>query len=208
MKKTTLLFLTFLGLVSIYNKSLNAQSTQQGNILINVYYGGPNLTASILETTFVNAGAGDEVDRINSLGPVGGRISYMIAERVSIGVDANFTDVSISFFSTSLDTTGNTNTYTTKAGWRTIRVFPRFDYHFGNSDNFDGYFGVGAGYRSRTYYSESNNPNYNGSIEGINPISFRLAVGGTYYLIDNLGLNLELGLGGGGLLRGGLAFKF
>ena len=75
MKKTTLLFLTFLGLVSISNKSLNAQSTQQGNILIDVYYGGPNLTASILETTFVNAGAGQETERINSLGPVGGRIS-------------------------------------------------------------------------------------------------------------------------------------
>lgn len=207
MKKTTLLILTCLGLVSISNKSLNAQSTQQGNILIDVYYGGPNLTASILETTFVNAGAGEEVDRINSLGPVGGRISYMIAEKVSIGVDANFTDVSISFFSTTPDTTGNTYTY--KAGWRTVRVFPRFDYHFGNSDNFDGYFGVGAGYRSRTYYSESNDPNYDGgSVEGINPISFRLAVGGTYYLIDNLGVNLEFGLGGGGLIRGGLAFKF
>ena len=42
----------------------------------------------------------------------------------------------------------------------------------------------------------------------INPIAFRLAVGGTYYLMENFGINLELGLGGGGLLRGGLTLQF
>ena len=208
MKKTALLLVAFMGLFAFNSISINAQAVQQGNFIFNVYYGGPNLTASILETTFVNAGAGDEVDRINSLGPIGGSVSYMIADKISLGVDANYTDVSISFTSQSVDTAGNSILFNTKAGFRTIRVFPRFDYHFSNSDQFDGYFGVGAGFRNRTYYTESDDPDYDASSEGINPIAFRLAVGGTYYLMENFGINLELGLGGGGLLRGGLALQF
>ena len=86
---------------------------------------------------------------------------------------------------------------------------PRFDYHFTDNDNFDGYFGVAAGFRKATWYTESSDPNFvDDDAEGINPIALRLAVGGTYYLIDNLGLNLELGLFGGGLVRGGLVLKF
>ena len=86
---------------------------------------------------------------------------------------------------------------------------PRFDYHFTDNDNFDGYFGIAAGFRKATWYTESSDPNFvDDELEGSIPIALRLAVGGTYYLIDNLGLNLELGLFGGGLVRGGLALKF
>ena len=207
--KKTVLFVVLMGLFAFNNSSITAQAVQQGNFIFNIYYGGPNFSASFLQTTFVNAGAGDELDRINSLGPVGGSVSYMISEKISLGVDANYTDVSVSYTSQSSDTLGNSTFYNTKSGFTTIRVFPRFDYHFSNSDQFDGYFGVGAGFRNRTYYFETDDPYYDsGNLEGINPIAFRLAVGGTYYLMENFGINLEIGLGGGGLLRGGLALQF
>ena len=55
--KKTVLFVVLMGLFAFNNSSITAQAVQQGNFIFNVYYGGPNLTASILETTFVNAGA-------------------------------------------------------------------------------------------------------------------------------------------------------
>ena len=85
---------------------------------------------------------------------------------------------------------------------------PRFDFHFSGSDVFDAYFGVGAGYRDRTYYTKTLDPSYEDyNVNGVLPSALRLAVGGTYFLSDNIGLNMEFGLGGGGLIRTGLSIK-
>ncbi|MFT7158553.1 MAG: hypothetical protein ACI8Q1_003586, partial [Parvicella sp.] len=35
-----------------------------------------------------------------------------------------------------------------------------------------------------------------------------LFLGGRYFFTDNIGMNLEFGVGGGALIQGGLALKF
>ena len=133
----------------------------------------------------------------------------MISKEVGLGIDVNHTDVKLTYTDPAVDSAGNTIYYSYSVGRTILRIMPRFDYHFTDNDNFDGYFGIAAGFRKATWYTESSDPNFvDDDAEGINPIALRLAVGGTYYLIDNLGLNLELGLFGGGLVRGGLALKF
>ena len=110
-------------------------------------------------------------------GPLGGQVSYMVRDKFSIGLDINYTDNSVSW-------TGEDLLYS------------------------DMYFGVGTGWRSKSWTFESNQPDYDpGTFESLNPIAFRIALGGSYYFTDNIELNLELGLGGGGLARGGIAFK-
>lgn len=178
----------------------NAQAVSQGNVYIQTYYGGGlNLGYAILQSAAEDATAAGASVSAARLGPVGGRIGYMVSDRIGLGLDVNYTDMSAT----------GTDTYSYTIGQKTLRAMTRFDIHFGTSDRFDSYLGIGAGYRSATYYSESTDPNYTDSnLEGVNPVAFRIAYGGQYFFSDNIGANLEIGLGGGGLVRAGLSAKF
>ena len=183
----------------------NSLIISEGDVLISAYYGGPNLNATILQTLYSNIGS-NSPDA--SIGPVGGTISYMVTDEVGIGLDVNYTDLSITENQSSVDSSGNSVNYNYKVGMSTIRIMPRFNFHFGTTEKFAPYVGLAAGWRERRYYAESNDPNFTeANQEGFNPIAFRIAAGGSIFLTDFLGLNLELGLGGGGLVRGGLVFK-
>lgn len=177
-------------------------AVSEGSILISAYYGGPNLNANILDN---NLGTDNPAV---SIGPVGGTFSYMVTDAVGIGLDVNYTDISITWNDNSVDTNGTSVNYEYKVGMSTVRIMPRFDFHFGTSEKFAPYVGLAAGWRTRSYYTETTDPSYDDAdIEGVNPIAFRIAAGGSIFLTNSLGINLELGLGGGGLVRGGLVFK-
>jgi len=193
--------------VDFNNNSSDATglAVSEGSIIITAYYGGPNLNATILEAMYSNIG---ENSPAASLGPVGGTFSYMVTDAVGVGLDVNYTNLSISWDDNSVDSSGASVNYNYKVGMSTVRIMPRFDFHFGTSEKFAPYIGLAAGWRNRTYYTETNDPSFNDSdAEGFNPIAFRIAAGGSIYFTDNIGINLELGLGGGGLVRGGLVIK-
>lgn len=193
--------------VDFNNNSSDATglAVSEGSILISAYYGGPNLNATILEAAYSNIG---EDNPAASIGPVGGTFSYMVTDAVGVGLDVNYTDISITWNDNAVDSSGTSVNYDYKVGMSTIRIMPRFDFHFGTSEKFAPYVGVAAGWRNRTYYAKTDDPNFDDSdAEGFNPIAFRIAAGGSIFFTDFLGLNLELGLGGGGLVRGGLVFK-
>lgn len=181
------------------------QALSQGQSNIQLYYGiGPNIVKAFLEASIEGSSATNIT--VGSLGPIGLRYSYMVSDKAGVGLDANYTDTYMTY--TDMDTTGAAS-YSYTVGARTMRFMPRFDFHFAGGDNFDAYFGIGAGYRTRIYYAESDDPNFvNDATEGVNPVAFRVAVGGQYFFSPNIGLNMEIGLGGGGLLRSGLAMKF
>ncbi len=82
--------------------------------------------------------------------------------------------------------------------------------HFGLSDNFDGYWKLGAGYSSLSWTYETNDPNYGDDRIDFNliPFAIRTAIGGRYFVTNNLHLNVELGFGGGPLMAFGLGTKF
>ena len=96
-----------------------------------------------------------------------------------------------------------------------LRVMLNLSYHYGNSLKFDPYLSGALGLRYPVIDFKSTNPNFIfekpeffwevGS--GI-PFSFRLAAGFSYYFTKNIGLNLEAGIGGGGLIRTGVSYRF
>lgn len=192
---------------------VNAQAVEQGNIIFAAQYGFPNLFNLVLKNAY--NGSGYTGLEIKGFGPAGLQFEYMVADKIGLGIKGNFSSTSVSYTENSDVYNPSTGQYVSTPYNYTLkfvrwRAMPRFSLHFGNSDKFDGYFGVAAGYSAFKLSYTSNDPNYTGSAAISNPIpvGFRLDVGGNYFFTDNIGLNFEIGLGGGPVVNAGLAFKF
>lgn len=181
----------------------SGQAMEEGNFGVNIYYGFPNFFNALIK----NYADPDADAEAKSMGPIGGNFEYMVSDKFGIGMEVNYSTVSIEWRDT--DSTTGVSTFTHKVSLNRTRIMPRFNIHFGSSENFDGYFGVAAGYLMTKYKYETNDPNgQDDEAPGLFPFAMRVALGGRYYFSDNIGLHVELGLGGGALVHGGLSFKF
>jgi len=177
----------------------NAQAVNQGEIITDIYSGGPNLYTSVLEAIYINSGNEEDIV-FGGIPIIGGRFSYMATDKISIGAELNYTTTTIDY---------RTNNYTYNITVPRIRAMLRFELHFGQSDQFDFYWPIAAGYNSTRYNFTTNDPNYKEeTVKSLIPLAFRTGLGGRYFITPNIGLNLELGLGGGPIIEGGLAIKF
>lgn len=210
--------LMFIGLLCssiLSSKGANAQIVEQGNVIVDVYYGFPNLYTSVLKSAYNNSGSTGLT--IKGLGPLGIRGEYMIAEKLGIGIDIGYNSTSISYdydeVEYSFDSNGNyistTTTYTDKISTNKIGVMPTFNFHFLSNDKIDAYAVFGAGYGNRSFKYESTNPNFTESkVSGLIPVASKIGVGMRYFFTENIGANLAVGFGQGGVFNFGISAKF
>jgi len=190
-----------------FSNSASAQ-VEEGNIIIDPYYGYPNIGQSFFDL-FVDENNVDGAE-IRGIGPCGVRAEFMLADNFGLGVDFIYNSVSGSGTVDSLNTDGTLfRSYDTKLFMRRYRVHLRANYHFVQTEALDAYVGFGAGTNIRQFGVTSDYPNFNEeSVSGaLIPVSARLAIGARYYFTDNIGFNTELGLGGP-LISAGLSLKF
>jgi opacity protein-like surface antigen len=77
-----------------------------------------------------------------------------------------------------------------------------------DNDEFDLYSTVGIGYSNRNFDFTSTDPDYvPTSLSSLVPVGFKGGLGMRYFFTDNIGANLQLGFGAGGLLNAGITFK-
>lgn len=184
----------------------NAQAVEQGNVCFDISYGFPNLWSSVLKSALVS---GDVVGvDVGSIGPVAGKFEYMVADKIGVGVILNYANTSVSWTDTYNvwnQTTGVSvpTTFDYKVSAPRLRVMGKFSFHYGNSDSFDGYTTIAAGYGSLKFKIDSSDPDYSEDDFSLNatPVAIRIATGGKYYFSDNFGIHMEFGIGGGGLDR-------
>jgi len=182
-----------------------AQTLEQGDKAIDIYYGFASVVG---QATFEAFAEGGDNSNFKYIGPIGARFEYMASEKMGVGFEFNYTLGEATWTADVTDSiTSVTKTYNYKIKRDLIRFMPRFNVHFGGSESFDGYFGVAAGYRYAKWTLETDDEDYEGDFGGI-PLAIRISLGGRYYFTDNIGLHMELGLGGGTLIHGGLSFKF
>ncbi len=192
-------------ITSLTSFNSNAQAVKKGDVLVDTYYGVVNLFNLAFKGTLGSVASNASSSSIDHLGVRG---EYMLIDKFGIGLDIDFNKVDVSY---STITTVNLNNvvYTYNIGSQNIRSSASFNYHFADSDKLDAYLGLGAGYNYRSYTSSSTEAGYSYSASGaITPIAFKLALGMRYFFTDNLGANLAMGIGQGGLVNGGLSFKF
>jgi outer membrane protein W len=210
MKKVYSLFISLNFLLFFSNHSIG-QIAEEGRVFIDAYYGAPNFgktfskSISLKNLTIAN--------NIESLGPLGIRMEYMLADQIGLGLDVIYNSFGFDFKYDSLSLDGNLyKTYEGSAAVERLRIQARFNYHFKVSNpQLDTYFGIGAGSNTRFWSFEVPANSFNvDRISGsgaLIPVSFRMSTGFRYYFNNNIGLNMEIGLGGP-LISGGLSFAF
>jgi hypothetical protein len=199
MKKLKVLCIAFFGVLSF--QGANAQAVSQGNVIVDAYYGWGSVFGNLLQQS---AGAVNVSYR--NIGTAGVRFEYMVGNRFGIGLESNFKSTSLSQTRSSWD--GMTN-YEDKISWNRFRVMPRFNFHFLDADKVDVYSAIAVGYANHNVSAQSTEPDYAGFQMNIPfNIGTRIATGMRYFFTDNLGANIEFGLGGGDLIHFGLSARF
>lgn len=184
------IFFTAIATVSLFC-SLTAQAQSgNGRVIFSAGYGFPNFLASTL-----NAFDKYENFSVSSAGPFFGKLEFMITDRVGIGVNVAYSTVSGNFTEDSITFEGQDLIYDSKITRTSLSVLGRLNVHFGNSEHFDPYAGIGIGYRNAHYTYTSENPNGNDySFPGFNPVGLDMTVGMRFYLTKNIGFYTEVGL--------------
>lgn len=186
-----------------------SQAIQKKNVIIDFYYGFPNLGKEILKN-MDQTNQNIQTSAFKGIGPTGVRLEYMIAENFGLGFDFIYSSITTDF---SVDSLNNDNTvyrtYNVHGYMNRFRFHVRANYHFVQDDSFDAYVGFGAGTNMRTIGFDTDYPNYERTkvTSALFPFSARIAIGSRYYFTNNFGLNLELGLGGP-VLSAGVSLKF
>lgn len=115
-----------------------SQAVEQGNVLIDGYYGFPNLWTSVLKTAYASSSTATGIT-IGTFGPVGGRFEYLLSDKVGLGLDVHTATSSV---------TWTDGIYSYKVSANRLRFCPRINVHFGSSDNLDLYGAFGVGYKN------------------------------------------------------------
>lgn len=143
-------------------------------------------------TSAVNGGS------TKSMGPVAVTYEYGIADKISIGATISYSSLK--------------NTYPDKSSEKLTNfgIVARGNYHFGSSEKFDPYIGLGVGYYNFKYSSLDENGNADDFGTYVIPtsIGYSAQLGAKYYFTSNIAAFAELGYIAGGYGQIGVNFKF
>jgi opacity protein-like surface antigen len=198
-----------------------AASTQiaQGNIIVDTYYGFTNAGQSLYETNWeFEADYWGTTATTSGFGAIGVRGEYLVSDKFGVGMDFAFDQGSASL-SRSFDNDGDgvEEMYTTEGKTSKWGAMLTLNYHFVANQYIDLYVMGGAGYKSRTSTLTTDEPmgaeDFDDQAIGLTPettIPFagRVGLGCRFFFTENIGANVGVGLGQGGLMNAGLSFKF
>jgi hypothetical protein len=215
MKK--LLFVGFFVASIAANSNVNAQAVEEGKILVDVYAGYGTAFNALFKSAYEGT---DSDSKLTALDAIGVRGEYLVSDKFGVGIDATYSSIKIVDPYTSLSYTYDQNgmiTSTTETKYeqtfssKKIGVMVSMNYHFLENDKIDAYTNLGVGFKNRSYSYESTDPNGVNDDLGVGtvlPLALRAGVGMRYFFTDNIGINMNIGLGQGGWINGGLALKF
>ncbi|MFT4600391.1 MAG: hypothetical protein ACI857_000565 [Arenicella sp.] len=202
MKKKLVITLAAVGI--LFGSNSATAQVEQGNFLIDAYVGGPTSNVTSIYTSYTD---------YKTVGPpisFGARFEYMAADNFGIGIDANYAITGSEYTADSSNLSIYANGTIVKREVNKLRIMVRGNFHFVQTENLDVYGGLGIGFKNkaRTFSLNGVETPHIWLIAKPLPIAFRAAFGLRYYFHPNIGISLEAGAGGGGLLQGGLALKF
>lgn len=184
--------------------SLKAQDETayyQGSSTVQVGYGIGN----IWKTLFKLSGAftTDGTYKVKATGPIALTYEYGASDNISVGVMLGYGKVT----GTYTDNTDPADNY--EESLTNFSALARANYHFGQSDKFDPYIGIGLGYHNFKYeFKEATPSGFPNTFAIPSAFAYAAQLGARYYVASNFGLYLEVGYVGGSFLQGGLVLRF
>ncbi len=186
-------------------KGGKSKGLSEGTILLDGYYGYGNLYNAIFKAIVSN----NSESTFSSIGPLGIRGEYLLSDKIGLGIDIGFNSSKIQYKESDFDADMNLVKYDASLLTSKLGTMLTFNYHFINNSKFDSYFVFGLGYGSRTFTAKSDYVGYvSPTTKSTFPVASKLGFGFRYFFTDNIGMNLALGVGQGGLVNAGITAKF
>ncbi len=203
MRKLLFVFAFAMIAISVKAQDEGAAWGGQGSSVINFGYG----IGSIWKTGF-KLMAGFTGSKVTSVGPVVAGYEYGVSEKIGVGFQLGYG--SIKNVSTDAGANSNGGDLITTEELKSFQVMVRGNYHFGQSEKFDPYLGLGLGYGNFKYTITDNDPIQSPVTGFAIPSSFLYsgALGAKYYFSSNIGIYAEVGYVTGSFFQGGIAIKF
>ncbi|MFI5172022.1 MAG: outer membrane beta-barrel protein [Chitinophagales bacterium] len=188
MKKITILVCA-ITMAAFSSQQVKAQAFEEGNMVFSIGYGFPNLVGAIFN-------AYETFDGYNSssLGPIFIKGEYAVNDHIGVGLAIGYSSTTVEWNYDDFDAQGDPVVYTSSWKYSSLGILARVNWHFGDSDVFDPYFGVGMGYRTGNYTFDSTDPDaLEDQLSTLVPFGFETTVGARYFFTDNIGAYAELG---------------
>lgn len=188
--------------------NVRAQVVEQGDFIIDGYYGFPNLMTGLLRTVAQNTNTNLFDLKVTGVGPFGGRLSYMATENLGVGLEVYYAKSGFEYSDTLIS--GNGTRYFYRLTNPRPRFLARVDYHFNIAEKVDMYAAAGLGFSAASYKFETNDPTFDinqYSTRTLVPVAYRIAFGTKFYFVKFLGAGIEVAMGGP-LVTVGLSGKF
>ena len=169
----------------LLSKKANSQAFQIESHNISIGYGFGNFGNAVLSTYQNNTNYS-----YSTTGPIFFKYEYAISEKFGLGVNATYLAGIAGFNSES-----NGTNYYNEIERTGYNIMLRFNWHFGEHDIIDPYFGFAAGFRNNQWQSDFGDPNLSDlSVETIFPLGLEATFGSRFFITDNFGAYIEVGL--------------
>ncbi|MBS3915670.1 MAG: outer membrane beta-barrel protein [Bacteroidetes bacterium] len=178
----------------------NAQPFEKGNTVVSLGYGFGNLGSAIASTYKDEPGF-----KSSNFGPIYVGVENMVSDKIGLGISFNYVGTTFSWTGDDSMGTGN---YTYKWKRNTWSALLRTNVHFGESDKFDPYIGIGIGYRTAKNEYTSTDPTFTPvSTKTLIPLGFEAVFGARFYATENINIFAEVGIAKAPI-KFGVGYKF
>lgn len=202
MKKVLIVSAIFLfaGANSAFAQDDEGGAYSQGSSTISLGYGFGNIWKKLFKLSSTFSGG---AYKTSATGPFSLTYEYGVAEKISVGLALGYSQVK-GVYTDPDDADFN---YTEKL--TNMSAIARANYHFGSSDKFDPYIGLGLGYYNFKYETKYSDGTETGNVFAIpGSFGFNGQLGAKYYFSPNIGVFAEVGYVVGGIGQIGVTFKF
>lgn len=190
MKKLTLALVA--GAMALMPTITKAQAFEQGTSQISLGYGFVNTTQSFLSASDPTAYPDF---KFSALGPMFLKYEYGVTEKIGFGLNVAYANAGIEY-------TNGAETASLK--WWNASFNARVNRHFGTSDKFDPYMGLGMGYKLGEWKVEGDDET--GERKAFIPLGLEATFGSRYMFTPNIGAFAEVGIAKG-VIQAGLNIK-
>ena len=204
MKKLFTILASGLLILNGANVSAHSGAFEEGQNSVSIGYGFGTVVGALASAYKNETGYA-----FSGTGPIYLKYEHAITDGVGLGLNIAYAKYK---FAWAFDTEdANFQPITYAEGWEltTMSFLARINWHFGDSEKFDPYFGVGLGYRTGSWKWTTTDPSGTQGLSAANvvPFGFETTVGARYLFTDNIGAYAELGIAKS-VLQVGLNFKF